>query len=497
MSRIFALLLILISHAPTVAQQPKSRLVLDLWDAAYLQGERAGYVHTFVEELDHNGDKLWRATVQLRLTVKRGGEVKQLGMDSGTYEDERGKVVGTFLKHFLGKGKTLEIEGVVANGMLNLTVDMVKPLRPAPWNDQVIGIGRQQRLLQQYVVKPGQKLIYAAFEPSLSKVVKATVHVKELEEVELFAGKQKKRLLRVESQIDKIDNIQLPTMVSWLGDDLMPRRSEAEVPPFGKMTLYRTTRAIATSDADVDKLIDISAAQYVKLKSPIADPHSTTGAVYRITVRDETDLAGIFAQDARQRATVKDNVIELRVRAEDAADKSKEPDAVYTQSNYFINSADGKVKELALKAQGGAADPLEKARRIEKWVRDHMTGTSDEALAPADHVARTLRGDCTEYAMLTAAMCRAAGLPSRTAVGLVYGEVEDRPLFAFHMWTEVWVKGRWHSLDATLGLGRVGATHLKIADQSWQDVYDQTPLLAVFRVLGKLTIDVVEVENRR
>src|SRR5262249_16860727 len=122
------------------------------------------------------------------------------------------------------------------------------------------------RLLQQYDVKPGQTLLFEAFEPSLGKVVKTTVRIKEREEAELFAGKQKKRLLRVESQIDKIGNIQLPTMVSWLGDDLMPRRSEAEVPPFGKMTLYRTTKAIATSAADADKLIDISADQYVKLK---------------------------------------------------------------------------------------------------------------------------------------------------------------------------------------------------------------------------------------
>ena len=67
-----------------------------------------------------------------------------------------------------------------------------------------------------------------------------------------------------------------------------------------------------------------------------------------------------------------------------------------------------------------------------------MTATRDEALAPADHVARTLRGDCTEFAMLGAAMCRAAGVPSRTAIGLVYHT--DRlgtPKLSYHMWMEV------------------------------------------------------------
>jgi transglutaminase-like putative cysteine protease len=125
-----------------------------------------------------------------------------------------------------------------------------------------------------------------------------------------------------------------------------------------------------------------------------------------------------------------------------------------------------------------------------------MTVTSDEALAPADHVARTLQGDCTEYAMLTAAMCRAEGIPSRTAIGLVYADVKSGPVFAFHMWTEVLIKGQWIPLDATLGRGYVGATHLKITDASWHDERSLTPLLPVVRVLGRdrMSIEVVRVE---
>jgi len=117
-----------------------------------------------------------------------------------------------------------------------------------------------------------------------------------------------------------------------------------------------------------------------------------------------------------------------------------------------------------------------------------------EALATADEVARTLEGDCTEYAMLCAAMCRAAGVPSRTAMGLVYYLDRVRgPAFAFHMWTEVWARGQWIPLDATLGRGSVGAAHLKVTDHSWHDIQSMTPLLPVVRVLGKLSIDVISI----
>ena len=98
--------------------------------------------------------------------------------------------------------------------------------------------------------------------------------------------------------------------------------------------------------------------------------------------------------------------------------------------------------------------------------------------------------------MLTAAMCRAEGIPSRTAVGLVYAEPKEQPAFAFHIWTEVWVDGEWLPLDGTLGRGSIGATHLKICDQSWHDARSMAPLFPVVRVLGRVSIDVVSVDGR-
>jgi len=99
--------------------------------------------------------------------------------------------------------------------------------------------------------------------------------------------------------------------------------------------------------------------------------------------------------------------------------------------------------------------------------------------------------------MLTAAMCRAAGVPSQTAVGLVYADVNSGPVLAFHMWFEVWVDGQWVALDAIFGKGSVGADHIKIADSSWADVHSLTPMLPVARVLGKVAVEVSDVKYGR
>jgi transglutaminase-like putative cysteine protease len=119
-----------------------------------------------------------------------------------------------------------------------------------------------------------------------------------------------------------------------------------------------------------------------------------------------------------------------------------------------------------------------------------MKVSSSVGFPTAAQIARDLEGDCRQHALLTAAMCRSAGIPSRTAIGVVYGRIEGRsPQFIFHMWTEVWVKGQWVGLDAIVG--KVGATHLKMGEHSWDRTVTLAPLLPIASALGKVGIDIV------
>src|SRR5581483_7291657 len=140
------------------------------------------------------------------------------------------------------------------------------------------------------------------------------------------------------------------------------------------------------------------------------------------------------------------------------AASSTDPGKEFTESNYFITSDDPRVKQHAARAVGKETDPWEKAKAVERWVNRNMKVLNfSEAMAPAFRVAETLEGDCTEFAMLTAAMCKATGVPARTAIGLVYVDAPAprQPLLGFHMWTEVFVRGKWVAIDATLGQGGV------------------------------------------
>ena len=136
-----------------------------------------------------------------------------------------------------------------------------------------------------------------------------------------------------------------------------------------------------------------------------------------------------------------------------------------------------RVVELASRAKGDARDPLALAIQLERVVHESVERKDySRAFDSAADVARKLQGDCTEHAVLLAAMCRARGIPARVASGLV----AYREGFAYHMWTEVWITDRWVPLDATLGKAGIGAGHLKLAESSLDGANAYSAFLPVF-----------------
>jgi hypothetical protein len=488
------------SAEPAGKPAPAGKIVSDQWDAAYLDANRAGYIHTTVREIERDGKKLYQTTIALDLTLRRFQDVIRQQMESGTVETADGKVTAVSMSQTLGKEQKLTLIGTVEGAQLRVKVsgehNMEKLIR---WNDNVVGLYREQQLFKDKKAKPGDRFSYLHYEPLINAVVTVQVTVKEAEETTVNGQKQK--LLRAETIPDKILGVQLPLTVFWLDKDLLPVRSQVDMPGLGKLTLARTTKETALSPVVPAKITDIGLTQLIPLNRRIARPHETSAAVYRITLPADEEPAKAFAADNRQQAkNAKGKAFELHIQAVRKPEQVKDPQPAaeeFLKSNYFINSDDAKVKELASKAVGNEKDAWRKALRIEKWVHSNMKSQNfSVAMAPADEVARNLEGDCTEYAMLAAAMCRAAGVPSRTALGFVYVDMAKGPVFGYHMWTEVYVQGQWIGLDATLGRGSVGAAHIKITDHSWHETRSLAPLLPVMRVmLGKPAIEVVRVEG--
>jgi hypothetical protein len=489
------------------------KLVKETWDTAYVEGARCGYFHTAVHEVERDGKKCYRTSQEMSLLVKRYQEVVRLRIESSVDETAEGKVVALTLTQFTDQGK-FTVTGTVEKDKLVLKPEGDPNGKTLAWDDKAVGPYKQDRLLADRKAKAGDKVEFLSFEPSLFTAVTVRAAVKPAEEVDLLeefkegdgvkVRRVTKSLLRVEAQPDQImvegKPVKLPRLVTWLEKDYAVARSETEFPGLGKMTLYRTTAAVAKQDGLAPALLpDLGLNTLISVDKALDGVHAKSEAVYRITIQGDDDPATAFARDARQEVkNVKDKTFELHVKAQRrpaAVENPGKADEEFLKGSYFIDGDDAKVKELTAKAVGDEKDAWQRALRIEKWVNKNMTGTSGVAFATASQVAKDLKGDCRQHAMLMTAMCRAAGVPARTAVGLVYVRDPDKgPALGFHMWTEVWVQGQWLGLDATLGEGGVGPGHLKIADHSWNNTQTLAPVLPVLRVMGKTKVEVLSVK---
>ncbi len=132
--------------------------------------------------------------------------------------------------------------------------------------------------------------------------------------------------------------------------------------------------------------------------------------------------------------------------------------------NDWLQSTAPEIVQLAKQAVGDEKNPRAQMQRIETFVRSFIRKKSlDVGYASALEVARKPEGDCTEHAVLVAALGRAIGIATRVVDGLAYapGFAGKDEVFVPHAWAQAYVDGRWQSFDAAL-LG-FDAGHIALA----------------------------------
>jgi len=495
----YALLMAFLLQASGSQPQVTEQLLKDTWDAAYLEGSHVGYIHSVYKQLQVGERVVIEAVNEFDLTIARFGQRLHQQFVVGNHETLEGKVLAVIMWQTLSKDQRLVLKGKVENNRLLATLrvgDQPAIEKPIAWDPKALGLYQQELLYKRLSLKAGEKVTYRRYEPVFHTILTSELEVIGEEEVGLLDG-QKSRLVRVVQRTQKVEDIHLPAAVLWIDRQGEVRKGQQELPGLGTLVTYRTTREVATRP--VQARVDVGLGQLIRVKQTIRQPDRAIQAVYAIQVRDLDDLEKIFPQDERQYVRrIRGDTVELVVKQaavphEDQEGAAPAELAPYLKSNHYVRADSPQVRKLASQAVGRETEPWAKARRIAAWVNEHIRDKNfSEAFATADEVARRLEGDCTEHAILAAAMCRASGIPARPVVGLVY--VPSRRAFGYHMWLEVWVYGRWHAMDPTLGLDQVGITHIKLADHHWNDVQTLTPLLPVVRVLGRIQIEVMSVQ---
>lgn len=276
--------------------------------------------------------------------------------------------------------------------------------------------------------------------------------------------------------------------------------------PFGGITMVmeRADREEALKEFPA---VELMGSTLVEPVGEIPSPRTTRRATYRLS----STIAGQRLPDlpttGAQRVERHENG-SLRVTIDldspviaDGADVDAE---AYLAPTPAADSDDERVRDLAkeaLEALDASASDRAKAEAMRRFVYRYINEkTLGVGFATASEVVRNRAGDCTEHAVLLAAMLRAEGIPSRGANGLIFVDqfgTGDK-VFGYHMWTQALLEdadGRpvWEDFDASWPKA-MDATHIttSVTDLGEDSMLDAYTTIA--RLLGVLAIEVESVE---
>ncbi len=422
--------------------------------------------------------------------MARFGQKVRLATHFVSIESDQGMVKSFTCRTEAGPTPIL-IRGQVEDDSLRLTTtNQSKQFESSlPWEKSVRGFFATEQSLRRQPMKVGEKRRLKMLFPGLTQVqvIETILEAERLEETKLLDDSRE--LLRIKSTV-RIGDQDIETLC-WT--DRAGETLKCAIPSLRQFT-YRTTPEQALDQGEAAEF-DLGWDSIVRVTTPLPRPHQTERVVYRAKLPSR-DPSKVFVTGIGQQVEPIDEhnaritvtaVRPDRPRGEDL----NRPDESDLAASTLIQCDDERIKKLAASIPAEADDTWQVCLRLEKWVHESIRSKNfAQGFATAADVARTLEGDCTEHAVLLAALCRARDVPARVATGLVYSPIDQG--FAFHMWNEVWVSDRWVPLDGTLGLGGIGAAHLKLGQSNLSQDNANAAVLAVIQVLNQLELEILE-----
>jgi hypothetical protein len=496
------------SSATAFAEPPADdlgggRLIEETWDSVSMHDTRVGFSRTTVVSVQENGRALVRTSSLLQLVMNRDGIPTTQEMILTSWDTPGGELV-RFDSQMSSGSSPLVVVGAVNNGQLGIdqtTLGRTQSIK-IPWQPGWGGYFAQELSLRRQPLKPGEKRTIRCLLPGLNIPGDMHVEALDLEAVELPSGKQ--TLLKIKSVMEAGPN-KIESFL-WAND-----RGEVlkMIAPTLQQVVVRTTKADALR-RPAGGSFDLITSPTVKITGPLVPTPKTTRAVYRAHLKTGR-IAGLFADCPSQRVKpIDDQTAELTVLSSSVVGTGvpakrvdvPSPSVVGTvpvpssedvSPSNFIQSDDSVIRQMAARAAPSETDTWAIACALEKFVAEAVQNKNfSTAFATAAEVARSLEGDCTEHAVLMAALCRARNIPARTAFGLIYYPPEKG--FAYHMWNEVWIADRWIPMDPTLGQGGIGADHIQLGHSNLSGGSPLADLLSVIQVFGQLELEVLEVQ---
>ena len=272
----------------------------------------------------------------------------------------------------------------------------------------------------------------------------------------------------------------------------------------GDMVIVTTDQATAVADFLPPELF---LTTVIKANAKL-DRANVQRIKYRITsTSGDADLGELPNTDMQAITSKGEGSIDLLVTRQEHKTAPKantqKPSAElnqYLDANLMINTDDPELVKLAKRAGGDETEPYALADKLRRFVTDYITDKNlSVGFATASEVCRTKEGDCSEHAVLLAALGRIRGLPSRVAAGVAYVPIfgKQQDIFGYHMWTQFHINGEWIDVDAALRETVCSPARIVFAISSLKNAGLADLSLPLITKIGAIDIDILEIDGKQ
>jgi hypothetical protein len=492
---------------PAVTTQAKP--IFEEWAVITLGGTPCGFSSTITTPLNTPTGVHYQTELQEQFVVKRLGHALKLNEVSHIIEDSRGAVLD-FTEVSTGMGSDSEVHGTRdGDDLVVSSKGQTERYHLPPLS--ALGPEAVRRLTNEVPLKAGTKFALNTFlsdYPKTDVVEKGEVVDREDHDVR---GTTRK-LWKITSFSPALPG----QSVTWVDDQNQDVEADLTIPGLGVMKQYVTDRAECMKQPEG---AEIFAGSLIAPQKALPPLDQQAQAVYRVTASGDAAQKLTLWNHGEQRVLQSKpgmSEVEVTVRpwtASDATYKLPHADTPdlhdYLRPSAYLECTAPDIRALAKRAVGGETNPVLAAQRIQDFVEKYITKKDlNVGFASAEETAKSREGDCTEHAVLCAAIGRAAGLPTRCVLGLGYippGEMEPTisdavdtktGIFGFHMWAEAWAgPGRWVPMDAALGGFDIG--HIAIAKSALDDIDPMVDLsMPILQLMQNLKITVLRTVSK-
>ncbi|MFZ4749938.1 MAG: transglutaminase-like domain-containing protein [Phycisphaerales bacterium] len=483
------------AHAQGAAPMPAPRagwtLVEEHFYALTLGGHPCGRTS---ERVERDGDR-FRTVSTIEMRFVRLGEETRIELSSEFVEDARGEPIEATVRQRGAETVRYVFESPRRARVERGAVREVRELASDAW----LTPREISKFIEARHAAKASEIRFEALDVQSGFVVTA-ISMKRLGEVERAVADRTLRLVQYE-----VRNSIQPVVAKDLYDAEAQLCESTTAIGLGDLVSRKTTRA-AADECHARASFDLLAGTFVP--SPRIPAYETRGALelrLEATAGEMPDLPTEGSQAFRRvdaRAAIV-SVDVLRASGEQPGDRS---DPRWLKPNELIDSDSAPVRALLERARLAAdASPRDRANALRLLVARHLRDKNmATAFGSASEAAKSRSGDCTEHAVLLAALCRAAGIPARVASGLVY--VPDLggkgPGWGWHLWTQALVEPPivagggglgWVDFDATIsseGRGHHPA-HILVATSDLSGGATDPAFSRALSLIGALKVEVL------